>query len=187
MVGRTAALQGPAQGHSATRRRRRPSDHGGVAAPRRRRWGIQGGKRSGRRRRARGSSPCSRFVRRWTGEGARRVRAELRRSSNGGRRRGRLIRPGDDEIGLEDGWRRWRARLLGSGRGESRHDGEDGRHGGRRWLSSSSAQPTRVRKEKGRKNGHGSGERDKDASARLRGERGSTSADAWRRERRARR
>jgi len=34
-----------------------------------------------------------------------------------------------------------------------------------------------VRKEKGRKNGHGSGERDKDASARLRGERGSTPAD----------
>ena len=89
------------------------------------------------------------------------------------------IRPGNDEIGLVDGWRRWRARLLGSGRGESRHDGEDGRHDSRRWLSSSSAQPTRVRKEKGRKNGHGLGERDKDASAHLCGERGSTPADAW--------
>ena len=87
-VGRTAALQGLAQGRSATRKRWRPSGHGGATAPRHRQWVIQGGKRSGRRRRARGSSPRVRFGRRETGEGSSTCGAELDGDVNGGRRSG---------------------------------------------------------------------------------------------------
>ena len=142
--------------------------------------GLRGGaealqRRQGRNRKGNGSGSMSGSQRNspgldWSGgrsEGGRRWRGRgFDGDGDGGRwRRGRFG-PAEGRSSSEKGRRRRGVRWGGLGRGESTRGGEDGRRKRRRWLCSSSAQPTRVRKEKGRKNGHGSGERDKDASAR---------------------
>ena len=91
----------------------------------RRRWHrFSCGEGTGRRIRAWWSSLGTQIGRRWSGGRRSTARRSSERSGNGGRQRGRLIQPGNDEIGLMDGWRRWRARLLGLGCEEIERSGE---------------------------------------------------------------
>jgi len=96
-----------------------PGDHGGAAAFRRRRRGFCAGKGMGRRRRSRGSSPCSRIGRRWTGS--------RRSTAGGGARRehqwrpvmAARFRPGNGTAELGKRWNRCGARRSGLGCEES--------------------------------------------------------------------
>jgi len=130
-----------------------PGDHGGAAEFQRRRRGFRAGKGMGRRR-SRGSSPCSRIRRRWTGS--------RRSTAGGGARREHQWRPvmaarfrtGNGTAELGKSWNRCGARRSGLGCEESSGGGGVWPVRRRRRHCSTRLRPS-SRRTKGGENGIG--------------------------------